>query len=179
MKTEDVKKILQRYFEGISTEEEEITLRSYFHSAFVDEEMIEYKDYFLGMSELSENTDDDDYENQLMKYIIKSEGGNSGLGYLYITLTGIAASLIIILGGLLFYQQHRPDVLSDTFDNPRAAYAYAKKTLVYVSSKYNQGLTSLSSIDKLQTAADPYNQEVRSINELFEKIENEKQTINN
>jgi hypothetical protein len=86
-------------------------------------------------------------------------------------VTGIAASVIIVIGGLLFYQQN-DQKFEDTFENPEVAYSVAKDALLYMSAKYNKGLAELSNFDKLQTASKPLRKGVQPINEFYKNIEN-------
>ena len=85
-------------------------------------------------------------------------------------VTGVAASIIIVLGGFLFYQQKQKP-FDDTFDNSEQAYAYAEHTLQFVSGKYNKGLAEFSNFEKLNTANKPINKGVARVNEFYEGIE--------
>jgi len=90
--------------------------------------------------------------------------------WLWKMVTGVAASIIIVLGGVLLYEQNQKP-FDDTFENPEIAYAYAENTLQYISGKYNKGLAELANFKKLQTASEPFNKGVAPINEFFEGIE--------
>jgi hypothetical protein len=90
--------------------------------------------------------------------------------WLWQTVTGIAASVIIILGGFLFYQQQQKP-FKDTFDDPREAYAYAKHTLQFISGKYNKGLAGLSGFEKLQKATQPIKKGIAPVNKFYNAIE--------
>ena len=170
METKRIKNLLQKYFDGISSESEEMELVAYFHSDKISEELQEYTGFFRGISELSEATGDKIFEQKIMDFIVESEGRNkSHFSWLYYTVTGIAASLIIAVGGILFYQNHG-NSYEDTFTDPQTAYAYAEKTLNYVSSKYNRGLICLSNFDKLQSATEPLQKGVEPVNEVIEEL---------
>jgi len=172
METKKVKQLLQRYFEGVSTDKEEKTLKAYFKSDEVAEEFKEYTRFFNGISEISEDTNRSDLEDEIMDFIIKNEQKEKNkYRWLYTVISGIAASLIIIVGGMLLYYHQQKQPFEDTFDNPETAYNYAEKTLNYVSSKYNKGLACLSDFDKLETATEPMHKGVKPVNEFFEEIE--------
>ena len=85
-------------------------------------------------------------------------------------VTGIAASIIIVLGGFLFYQQKQKP-FDDTFENPEQAYAYAQQTLQFVSGKYNKGIAGLSNFEKLQKADEPIKKGIAPVNEFFENLQ--------
>lgn len=172
MKTTEIKQLLQHYFKGETTVQQERELETYFNSGEVADELKEYSGYFIGISELSESVADDAIENSVMDYIRQyAPVQNSRRFRLWPVLSGIAASVVLVVGGFLLFQQQEQQY-NDTFDNPELAYAYAEQTLSYVSSKYNQGLTELSNFDKLQKAAEPLQQGVKPVDEYMDMIEN-------
>ena len=167
MEKKEVKQLLQRYFEGASSEKEEDILKSYFKSEDVPKEFQEYKEFFNGISGLSKITDDN-IENEIMDHILELEVKNkSGYRRLYLAITGIAASLLIILGGILLRQQPKP--FKDTYNNPEVAYDYATKTLAYVSEKYNSGIEKLAHFETLQNAVEPLKQGMKTVNEFYDE----------
>ncbi|MGM0620671.1 MAG: hypothetical protein ACQETJ_06480 [Bacteroidota bacterium] len=172
METQEVKQLLQRYFEGESSVSDEQKLKDYFQCGEVAEELEEYAGFFGGIRELSKAADDDSIENEVMDYILENEAEEkSKYRTLWKTVTGIAASIIIVVGGLLLYQQ-QDKTYEDTFENPEVAYAVAEDALEYMSAKYNKGLAELSNFDKLQTASQPLRNGVEPVNEFYENIEN-------
>ncbi|SHI66793.1 hypothetical protein SAMN05444280_104158 [Tangfeifania diversioriginum] len=171
METQEVKQLLQRYFNGESSENDEQKLQAYFHSGNVAAELEEYAGFFGGISELSKTANDDSIENEVMNYILENEAEEkSKYRTLWKTVTGIAASIIIVVGGLLLYQQ-KDKTYEDTFENPQVAYSVAEDVLEYMSAKYNKGLAELSNFDKLQTASQPLRKGVQPVNEFYENIE--------
>jgi hypothetical protein len=181
METKEIAKLLQKYFNGESTGEEEKTLESYFSSGEVAEEFKEYATFFTGISELANVTDDSNIEEEIMDFILENENREkTRYRWLWQTVTGIAASVIIILGGFLFYQQQQKP-FKDTFDNPKEAYAYAQQTLQFVSVKYNKGLAGLSGFEKLHKATKPIKRATAPVNEFYNTIEKMEKgkTLNN
>jgi len=171
METKKVKQLLQRYFNGESTLTEERLLESYFQSGNVADELKEYTGFFSGITGLSESERDVELEGEIMDFILKKEPREKQkTRWLWQMVTGIAASIIIVLGGILFYQ-HEKEPFKDTFDNPEIAYAYAEQTLGYVSAKYNKGLSALANFDKLETAKEPLHKGVKPVNEYLGMIE--------
>jgi len=171
METSKIEKLLRNYFNGESTTEEERELESYFRSGIVAEEFREYTEFFIGVSELSTNFDDSNIEEEVMDFILENEHREkTRYRWLWQTVTGVAASVIIILGGFLFYQQQQKP-FDDTFKDPKEAYAYAQKTLKFVSGKYNKGLAELSNFDKLEKATQPIKKGIAPVNEFYNAIE--------
>ena len=171
METREIKRLLQLYFNGESTLEDERKLEAYFGAGDVADELKEYAEFFGGISELSAIAGDPTIENDIMDYILENEHHEkTKYRSMWKVVTGIAASVIIVLGGFLFYQQQNQQPFEDTFDDPEVAYAYAKQTMQYVSGKYSKGLAELSNFEKLQTATEPLREGVKPVNEFFDDI---------
>ncbi len=171
MEAQEILRLLQRYFDGETTEAEEQQLYAYFQSGEVAEELAEYAEFFGGISELVRKADDPTIEDDVMDYILENEHRDK-TKYLTMwkTVTGIAAAVIIALGGFLFYQEQQKP-FDDTFKNPEEAYAYAAKTLQFVGSKYNEGLAHLAEFDKLRKGSEPVKKATEPVVEFYEGIE--------
>ena len=170
METSKIKDLLQKYFEGQTSQNDEKLIESYFRSGDVDPELQEYKSFFDGLDELSGNGRNLQLESEIMDFILESEHKEkTRYRWLWQTVTGVAAAVIIVLGGFLFWQQQQKPV--DTFKNPQEAYVYAEKTLQFVSEKYNKGFASLSKFDKIQKVTEPVRKGVAPVNEFFKTLE--------
>ena len=171
METSKIAELVHKYFNGESTIEEERALENYFRSGDVAEELKEYTEFFNGISELNNSVDDSNIEEEVMDFILENENREkTRYRWLWQTVTGVAASVIIILGGFLFYQQQQKP-FDDTFKDPKEAYAYAQHTLQFVSLKYNKGISRLAEFNKLQKATNPVKKGVAPINEFYKTIE--------
>ena len=170
MEKREITQLLQHYFDGISTPEEEKILRNYFRSENVAGDLKKYSGFFSGIAELSESDTSENMEEEIMNFILEKESNEkSHYKWLWQTVTGIAATVILVIGGLLFYQQRNMS-FEETFENPEVAYAYAEQTLGYISAKYNEGLAELANFEKLNSAAEPLQKGVKPVNELYEKL---------
>ncbi len=169
METSKIKDLLQKYFEGQTTQHEEKLIESYFRNGNIAPELQEYKSFFDGLNEISDSRNPQ-LESEIMDFILESEHREKAkYRWLWQTVTGVAAAVIIVLGGFLFWQQQQKPV--DTFKNPQEAYAYAEKTLQFVSEKYNKGFAALSKFDKLQKATEPVKKGVAPVNEFFKTLD--------
>lgn len=171
METKNIKQLLQAYFNGESSREEDNILESYFKSGNVAKELREYACFFGGLSELKNQADDSGIEEEIMDFILENEHRDkTKFRQMWRVVTGVAASVIIVLGSfLIFQQQQKP--FNDTFEDPEKAYAYAEQTLQYVSAKYNKGLAGLANFEKLAEAREPLQKGVAPINDFFENVE--------
>lgn len=152
MELNDLKILLQRYFDGETTLEEEKMLTGYFTSADVDAELQEYAGFFGGLNELSAAKGQSEFGDQVMDYILEHENREKNkFRILWRVVTSAAAVIILVLGSLLVYEQYQTP-FSDTFSTPEEAYAYTQKTLQFVSGKYNSGVSHLSKTRKFNEA---------------------------
>lgn len=171
MKTDEVKRLLQRYFNGESTISEEQQLLAYFRSGKVAKEVAQYAEFFGGISELANTANDSNIEEEVMDYILENENREkTHYRTMWKRVTGIAASIIIVLGGFLFYQEQKKP-FDDTFKDPEQAYAYASETLQFVSAKYNKGLAELSNFKKLGLASKPIQKGTEPVVEFYEGLD--------
>ncbi len=150
-----VKQLLQLYFDGKSSFEEEKELCNYFQSGEIDDEVKEYAEFFGGIVEISEQGSNADLQEEIMDYILEQEHQDKRkYRNMWQMVTGIAASVIIILGGLLFYQQQQKP-FEDTFETPEEAYVQAVKALQLMGSKYQVGVDQLEALQKFNTSIEP------------------------
>lgn len=171
MEVQEILRLLQRYFNGESTSEEERTLETYFQSESVADELTEYKAFFGGITELSKSTNDSSIEDDVMDFILENEvSEKTKYRSMWKMVTGVAASVVIVLAGFLFYQEQQKP-FEDTFDDPEEAYAYATQTLQFVSGKYSKGLAQLSNFEKLRKANQPVKKSTARVLEFYEGVE--------
>ncbi|WP_346859857.1 hypothetical protein [uncultured Draconibacterium sp.] len=171
METKEVKYLLQRYFNGESTEAEERRLEEYFQAGNIAEEVAEYAEFFGGISELASVAGEETIEEDVMDFILENEHQEkTKYRSMWKMVTGIAASIIIVLGSFLVYQEQQKP-FDDTFKNPDEAYAYATQTLGFISGKYNKGLAELSNFDKLKKANKSIKKSTEPVIEFYKGVE--------
>ena len=183
MKSNEVKILVQKFFNGETTRKEEQSIERYFHSRDIEEDLKEYQQFFLGISDLKQ-THDSSGEEEIMNLILKKENIKK-IKYrrLWQTISGIAASILIIFGGIIIYENQQSG-FNDSFDDPDTAYAYAKQTLQYIAIKYDKGISTVpdlknyytaiqqvSKIEKLEQASKPFIQSISSINKGFDELD--------
>lgn len=176
MKTQEIQQLLAAYFKGETSLEEERKLEAYFRMGNIAKEVAEYAEFFAGISELADTNDDESIEEDVMDYILENEHREkTKYRSMWKMVTGIAASIIIVLGSFLVYHaQQKP--FNDSFDNPQEAYAYATKTLSFVSQKYSKGIAQLSKFDMLHKANNPVKKSTDIVMEFYNGVERMKST---
>ena len=172
METTEVKQLLQRYFNGESSDDDERKLEAYFSGDDVADELKEYTEFFGGIAELAHTSEDSVLDEDIMDYILENENREkTKFRRMWQTVTGVAATIIIVLGGFLFYQQ-KQQPYQDTYKDPEKAYEVAEQTLQFVSEKYNKGLSALADFEKLNAALKPLQRGMNPVNEIVENFEN-------
>lgn len=169
MKLKEIKILAEKYFEAETTLEEERVLKEYFNQPIVAAELEYLKVYFNTLENVPEDSAEIGLEDRIMDHILENESSEKGrYRQMWLTFSGIAASLLIAVGGLLYYQQQQP--FTDTFSDAAEARAYAEKTLLYVSEKYNQGWAQLQPVVSLEEALQPLENGLQSISSGLSKI---------
>jgi len=150
MKDKDLKQLLEKYYSGESTEEEEIFLNEYFNGNSVSEGYEAEKLIFRYFEE-EKNIPPPavDFEIRIMEGVDrfnKKRKAQELRTYLY-PVIGVAASILLILGAQLIFSPKEKS--TDTFDDPQIAYAETRKILYDVSIKLNRGTRSMEPVGKI------------------------------
>lgn len=150
MNAEELNRLIEKYYNGESTEEEEKTLREYFKKnnipAGCETEKLIFG-YYTAAGEISEPSPD--FEARILAGIDASDskrGLMKSRKYLLPYLS--AAAGLLILAGSYFFFIHRTET-GDTFKDTELAYAETIKILMGVSSQLNQGAKALEPISKI------------------------------
>ena len=160
---EEIRKILERFYQGESTLEEEKMLEDYFSSTTVPEEMIPDKDLFKSFGGGSESIIvPADLNQKIIDSIGQVERKATRTRRISIfSLSGLAAGLLIMIAVYLFYiRTDKPELLAsnqmiDTFQDPMDAYEEAKRALVFVSAKLNNGTNELEHVKQVRKTSEP------------------------
>jgi len=151
MKQEEIKKLVEKFFSGETTGQEELQLRSYFQLNKVPDELKAVKNYFDAMSELEEETLDASFDKMLMSRITKDEPERKNKIWIY-SLTSVAAAVALLLTVWMGTDLLKPKEVYGTVNDQKIAFAETKKILLEVSAKLNDGLdpakTTVNMIEK-------------------------------
>jgi hypothetical protein len=151
MKTEDLNKLLEKYYEGNTSEPEEQALMKFFRGDEIPAGYETEKEIFSFYSTYEKIPEPSaDFEKRIMAAIDDSVAPTSILKNrrLVYSLLSAAAGVLVLIGSYFFFT-NRPEP-ADTFSDPRLAYAETMKILHNVSSKLNRGTQPLNSLGKMQ-----------------------------
>jgi hypothetical protein len=147
MNEEDLRKLIDKYYEGKSTDDDERLLRAVLSSTDLpaefepDRQILGYFRDKMSVPEPSAG-----FENRIRRNV-RSESGyrrSAGARRIVISALGMAAGLLLLLASYFFLA--RDSGIKDTFDDPKLAYAETVKVLIQVSAKLNQGTRPLQHV---------------------------------
>jgi hypothetical protein len=150
MNEEELNRLIEKYYNGDSTEEEEDVLRNYFRQSDIPEGYETEKEIFSFYTESVDYIAPSvDFEARILAGI-DSSGRKKGLQNFkkYILPLMSTAAGLLILAGSYFFFVHKPQPL-DTFKDPQIAYAETIKILRDVSVKLNRGSQVLEPVGKI------------------------------
>ena len=169
MKNKDVTLLLEKYYNGETSEEEESILKEYFRNENIPEIFREDQEIFAFYSKKQTIPEPSQGFDERLITAIDDEDYSvrkRGMRKLFITIAGIAAGLLILTGTWFFFMQNTGP--KDTFSDPEIAYIEAMKVLHDVSYRLNSGVRALEPVGKLHEISE---RSLNTINRSTEKIE--------
>ncbi|MGB8491441.1 MAG: hypothetical protein WCE64_10310 [Bacteroidales bacterium] len=146
MNAEEIKKLLEKYYEAATTPEEEQALKNFFSQGPVPDELKPDKEifvYYLGASEIPEPSAG--FEDKIISSALRGDSIHSLSRKGRISLiTGIAAGLLILVASYFFLTKKQEP--RDTYSDPRIAYAETMKVLYDISVSLNEGTNALKPV---------------------------------
>lgn len=151
MNSEEIKRLLEKYYEGSTSSEEEQSLKKFFcrdnipADLRIDQEIFRY---YVQSAEIPEPSAD--FEKNIIS-AIETENKDSGRlrrRRMFITISGIAAAMLVLAGSYFFFAGRSE--LRDTYSDPEVAYAETMKILYQVSSGLNHGTKALGHLSAMQ-----------------------------
>jgi len=150
MEQERIRELLNKYFEGNTSEEEEAQLREYLSDPSLSSSVRTGYGYVPGMvPEIPEPSEG--FFERLEEIACRPAEIPHRRGMLrYVLRTAAAAA--ILTGALLLYDYFGRDELKDTYKDPEIAMAEVRNILLAVSEKMTTGTEPLGSINSITTA---------------------------
>jgi hypothetical protein len=179
MKTSEVKILLQKYYDGVTSVTEESMLEEYLLSSVCEAEFEADRLHFEALASMRNEEIEvpDDLEASVLHTLalVRKKAVPARRRILYVSFS-IAAGLLLMVSTFVLLSRH--DQTTYTSD-PDLAYAQSREALELVSKYFNQGTAQLSELNKLNQAMEPLNRlnsldkAARSLSE-FGKLQNEK-----
>ncbi len=168
MNKETVKKLLERFYEGLTTAEEEQQLRAFFSGEAVPPEMEADRELFLALAKEGEETAPPELQEKLTglideHYAGAEHSGTVSLPAWVLRTVPLAATLIVVLATYFFLLSRKP---RDTYSDPQTAYLEARKALMLVSRNFNKGTRNLSYLREISLPASEMNKLGNTVGKL-------------
>jgi hypothetical protein len=182
MNPEEARQLLEKYYNGESSLEEEERLKEFFCKDDIPEDLAPEKDifkYFAQSSLIPEPSAG--FENRIISTLEPADNKSiiTGRRRLYGIISGIAAGLLV-LTSLYFLFDNRNE-LEDTYSDPEIAYVEAMRILYDVSERLNDGTKALESLNILESetkkSIETLNKSASTIKEKLEPLNNVLVTI--
>jgi hypothetical protein len=155
MNTNEIRILLQKYYDGWSTPEEELLLESYFLDGRTDPEFAADEQYFREIRDLRLQVIEvpEDLEQSVLNRLesIQNQLPGKSRRILYLVMSS-AASVLILVSSILFL--NRRDLVGELSD-PQLAYTESMNALEKISGYLNKGTAGLSNLGKLSEAVEP------------------------
>lgn len=153
MKEEFLKELLDRYYDGQTSLEEEQMLKQYFSGNDLLPGYEADRDIFRVWNTQSVPSPAPDLESRIVTAVDSMGEGKAGFRFRIgrITYSGIAAGLLLLIAAYFLLKQRSEP--SDTFSDPRIAYVETMRVLSQVSERLNTGTASLKDVGKIETKA--------------------------
>jgi hypothetical protein len=155
MKNDRIHQLIEKYFSGHTSREEEMILEEYFSGNNpVENDLIPLKNQFLLFKKGKEFSFDTAFlESRIISKIEDSEKQpeipNRKLNLSRLMIAASIAIFITIASVIVFRFEHKE--IKDTYTDPQLAYLETQKTLLFISQKMNKSLQPLSNISKMNT----------------------------
>jgi len=172
MNLQEINRLLEKFFNGETSLEEEKQLRSFFSSREVPPKWQGMAEYFSFLrEERTLNLGQPDFDSRLEESLAESRISrlfDLRRPWIY-WAAGVAASILILVAVFVKFDPFSGKI-SDTYDNPEVAYVQAKKILMFVSTQLNKGTENLDQINKFDDGLKNI-QPVASFNKSIDGIE--------
>jgi len=158
----EIRKLLDRFYTGETTLEEEQILQDYFSSTSIPEELMPDRDLIRTLGTSDSVAVPEGLNQKILDVIDQQEKKVVRTRRISVfSLSGLAAGLLVVIALYMgYFRADRPGMLayqmSDTYENPQDAYEEARRTLGYVSAKLNTGTSGLEHVKQVsKTTSDP------------------------
>jgi hypothetical protein len=159
--------LLERYWNCVSTVEEENELKLLFNSNEVPDELKDSAALFKYFEQQKKATLNDKFNEEIIENIkLQKSPTVKKINSSFRNYMRVAAAVLVILGAsfifrMEFWQGEKPKMLlvEDTFQTPEEAYAETKKAFLLIAEKMNSGRKQAQKISIMSKAEDKIKKE--------------------
>jgi len=144
-------KLLHKYWEATSSQEEESQLKALLNSDSDSDELTNEKELFAYFKSKKSLELDESFDEKILGLIeVTEETKVFKFSDFVKRYSSIAAALLVLfVSSYIFMQQQQSYAQDDSFDNPEAAYNEFKKQMLMVSQIMNKGSETVNGLNNL------------------------------
>ena len=169
MERNQINGLLQKYYEGMSSRDEERKLLDYFLGSDVPAELDIDRKHFLALADMQNDEIEvpADLESNILARLAVEQKPVSLLKSRFVyTAISVAAGLALIVSTFMFINKQQN---LGTYDDPQIAYAETKEALELVSQFFNMGTENLAGLGEMDRAMQPLSQ-LKKVEEVSENL---------
>ena len=159
----DIELLLKKFYDGVSTPEEERLLTQYFLNVENGNERWKDEQQLFRLLHDTQIQVPEEVSRRLEESIMQRDASSQDKPlrrkWPY-WISGVAATVLLAIGLFLFStRESSPPKMTDTFSDPKEAALVAQQTLLFMSSQLNKGLNKVNDAD----------QEFQKVNQVLNK----------
>jgi hypothetical protein len=172
MNFNEIEKLLEKFYDGMTTPEEESLLRKFFTLKPVPPQFASDADLFRFYEQSSkEELIDPEFEARFLSAIDKSPGKTAIRKKRFLYLSGFAAAILLLTALVFTFRQDVFRKSHSSTPEAMAAYRQARSALLLLSSNLNTGLANINRLDDFQRGLEQV-QKLQTFQQGLEKINN-------
>lgn len=149
MDLKQVEKILEKYWEGSSSHEDEMYLRDFYSYAEVPPHLEPYRELFQTQEVKLNPALGKDFDERLKSKIATADKPETKWTLFRIAAIGL---ILLITAVSVFKADQKTQLAEDTFSNPEEALAETKKAFILIAEAMNKGEEPVRNISYLDKA---------------------------
>lgn len=171
MKVQDIKLLIEKFYNGETSKHEEQLLKDYFDQKDIPEKFLDTKEYFNFLQKEAALELDDTFDEKFFKKAgLDEHSTNSKRIWMY-RISGIAATILVFVLVWFGTELFHPKEVYGTISDPAIAFLKTQKAMDEVSKKMNKGLKP---VEKTVKTIDDNAKKVGELKKMNKALENTK-----
>jgi len=171
MKVQDIKLLIEKFYNGETSLKEEELLMEYFNRDDVPEQFIDVKEYFGFLQKEAALELDDSFDKKFFKEAGLDELHSNNKRIWMYRISGIAATILVFVLVWIGTELFQPKEAYGTISDPAIAFLETQKAMDEVSKKMNKGLKPA---EKTVKTIDNSVKKVEELKKMNKALENTK-----
>lgn len=140
MKPREFKELVDKYYAGETSEEEEVALKAMLKQNEFAEQFADVKSQILAMMQLEKETGlDEAFDQRILQEISTTKKSSVSHRIWSYRLSGVAATVLVFLSIWFGSELFHPNAVYGTITDPKIAFSETQKVLDTIAKKMNKG----------------------------------------